>query len=80
MCGILGNPGLQLEGDGRETGREKNEEKEEGGAGKGKEEALFLPLPLTPPFLVFLPPIFLPTPPPPPLPVEALCFRGCLCG
>ena len=30
--------GFKGEGDGKETGSEKNEEKERGGAGKGKEE------------------------------------------
>ena len=56
-----------------ETGSEKNEEKERGGAGKGKEVpfALFLPLPLL--FLVFSLSHFLSAP----IPVEALGFRGC---
>ena len=42
---IISNPfpssetqGFKGEGDGKETGSEKNEEKEGGGAGKGKEE------------------------------------------
>ena len=55
--------GFKGEGDKKENGSEKNEEKE--GEGKG-----------TPPllFFVFLAPIFLPAP----LPVEALGFRGCV--